>query len=260
MKRLHYAALVITCIILCFIVLLTWSNRRIEASDLIIKVDKNSLVKISESDVLSYFDKNSDSFKAISEYMLKNEAVFKNRPATINKEIGIPEIQDDRIKKLADKLLQDGLINAVTCWNDNIADIQFHILTEYKVYQQGIRYVGDKNVIAEDKTEYNHIKEYKDLGDGWFYYIYYFDKIKDADVYRKKAWDSLSEVSRKSITDDWSKAIVQIKDVDIKTEKIKGRRLVVSVTFNTDLDGLLGPIVAYFDPKTKEIIGGAPRL
>ena len=38
------------------------------------------------------------------------------------------------------------------------------------------------------------------------------------------------------------------------------RKFVVSVCFNTDVDGLLGPIIVYLDPSTKEVVGGGLRF
>ena len=35
--------------------------------------------------------------------------------------------------------------------------------------------------------------------------------------------------------------------------------VVVSVRFNTEMDGLLGPITMFFDPSTKELVGSNPR-
>lgn len=259
MKRL--LCLVLT--VICFTISLSGCAKKINANDLIIKVDKNNLVEISEADILSYFEKNRESFKAISEYMLNNEKIFGTRPVLINEVNGIAQIQDDSIKKLANTLIQEKFIKGIASFNDTVKDVRFDIDSNNGVYQQGIRYVSDKKVVNEEKTEYNYVKEFKDLGNGWFYYIYYYNEIKDGDVFRKKAWDTLSEKEKKSIVYDWSKAIVQLKDVNIfdeKTGKIKKRSLVVSVTFRTNADGMLGPITIHFNPSTKEIVGCEPRL
>lgn len=59
------------------------------------------------------------------------------------------------------------------------------------------------------------------------------------------------------LSHDWQDAIITLTDwesVGLKTGKTK-YEFVVSVCFNTELDGLLGPVVMVFDPETKELIG-----
>jgi len=86
----------------------------------------------------------------------------------------------------------------------------------------------------------------------------------------------MSENEKKSVSYDWHKAIVTLEDwnsVDSylvvplnksagpKINKKNNSRLkfVISVCFNTDIDGLWGPIIVYFDPSTKEVLGGGLR-
>jgi len=230
---------------------------------LIINSDINSVVKVSKLDILSYFEKNTDNFNTLSKYMLNNEIVFGTRPVILNKETGIAKIDDGSIKKIANTLLQENLIKGVESENDDESKyVIFHIDDNYGTYDQGIIYMSDKKVIDKGKTEYNYVKYYEDLGNGWFYYLFYYDQIRDGDVFRKKAWDSLPEQERISILHDLNKALVQLKDVvifDKKTLKANETQLVISVTFNTKQDAFIGPITIYLDPSTKEILGSQVR-
>jgi len=76
------------------------------------------------------------------------------------------------------------------------------------------------------------------------------------------AWDRMSENEKKSVRYDWHKAIVALENwnlVGYKKDNTE-RKFVVSVCFNTDVDGLLGPIIVYLDPSTKEVVGGGLRF
>lgn len=119
------------------------------------------------------------------------------------------------------------------------------------------RYVSDAQAISKDKTKYNYVKYYKDLGNGWFYYLHYYNEIKDADVFREIAWDRIGEKVRNTVIYDWHKAIVTLEDWKSVGKKMDDneREFVVTVCFNTDQDGLLGPIILHFDPLTKKLVG-----
>lgn len=248
-------------ILICIIFLFTGCSKTLSESDLIIPVDKNNIIKTSEADVAAYFKKNKDSLKAVSEYMLNNERVFGTRPVVLNNASSTSEIRDNKIKKLADTLLQEGMFSQISSLNDNVKSVNCIVRDEYGIYVQGIRYVSDNSAVESDKTAYNYVKEYKDLGDGWFYYIFYYNRIKDEEIFRKKAWDMLSERDQKSVRYEWNKAIVTLKDWESVTHKTGKTKypFVVSVCFNTDVDGLLGPIILHFDPSTREVIGGEKR-
>lgn len=236
---------------------------QITESDIIIEVNKDSITKTSEESVLSFYEENRDDLKKVANYLLANEKLFKTRPVIINEQnsMDIEKITDGDIKKLTSKLLKEGTIKQVSSLNDNIKNVHFLVNSEYGIYEQGIRYVSDKQIITKDKTKYNYVKYYKDLSNGWFYYLHYYNGIKDAEVFRKIAWDIMSENEKKSVINDWHKAIVMLEDwnsVGYKKDN-KERKFVVSVCFNTDVDGLLGPIIVYLDPSTKEVVGGGLR-
>lgn len=236
---------------------------QIKESDIIIEINKNTITKTSEESVLNFYKENRDDLKKIANYLLANEMLFKTRPVIINQQnsMDIEKITDETVKKLANKLLKEGTIKQVSSLNDNIKNVDFSLNSEYGIYEQGIRYVSDTKIITEDKTKYNYVKYYKDLSNGWFYYLYYYNEIKDAEIFRKIAWDIMSENEKKSFKNDWHKSIVTLEDwnsVGYKKDN-KERKFVVSVCFNTDVDGLLGPIIVYLDPSTKEVVGGNLR-
>lgn len=235
----------------------TVSSGSFKENSMIIEVDEKDLVKVSEEQVLEYFNQNKSGFIALANYTLENESEFESRPVIINVNYNLDNIQDQRIKKITQSFFQQGIIKNISSLNDEIKNVNFSIDREYGVFEQGIRYVSDRKIIDEDKTKYNYVKRYEDLGDGWFYYIYHFNKIKDEESFREIAWSKLSEEEKRTIVTESDKAIVLLEDgenIGYKLDK-KKRKVVVSVTYNTELDGLLGPITMYFDPSTKELIG-----
>lgn len=238
-------------------------STQIKASDLITEVNPEDLTKTSEESVLGFYESNKVDLKTVADYLLANEKLFGTRPVIINESIheDIEKIDDETIRKIADKLLKDGLIKQIASLNDDIKDVRFLIDGEYGTYEQGIRYLSDIQIISNDKSKYNHVKYYKELSRGWFYYLYYYNEIKDADSFRKVVWDKMSENDKKSVAYDWHKAIVTLEDWDSVGHKKdnSNHKYVVSVCFNTEADGLLGPIIIYLDPLTKEVVGGELR-
>ena len=249
------------------LVIVNWywfSKAHITPNDLIINVSTDSLTKISEKDITAYYDKNQKDMKAVAEYLLANEKLFGSRPVILNENSSeyINKITDETIRKTVERLLDEGIVNEIYSLNDDIKNVYFRAGYEYGLYMQGIRYVSDTGTVSEKTAKYNYVQESTSLGNGWFYYINYYNAIKDADVYRKIVWDKMSAKDKKSVIYDWEKAIVTLADWKTVGYKLdnKDREFVVAVTFNTDVDGLLGPIVAYLDPVTKEIVGGSLRM
>lgn len=81
--------------------------------------------------------------------------------------------------------------------------------------------------------------------------------LETAASLREIAWNQLSEKEKSTITGDWREAkvtIVQWSAVPLKQTKVEPE-VIYKVTFNTELDALLGPIGIYFDPVTKTIVG-----
>ncbi len=72
--------------------------------------------------------------------------------------------------------------------------------------------------------------------------------------YREVAWNAMTEQEKLTVTHDWKDAAVELS-VYWETEQPA-----MSVTFNTTDDPLLGPIIAYIEPDTKELLGFALRL
>ena len=261
MKKYIVLVSMILLFILGIVIYKSYHPAQIKESDLIIKVNKDNITNASEESVLDFYEENKDDLTKVGNYLLENEMLFRTRPVIINKQssIYIDKITDETIKRLTYKLLNEGTIKQVSSLNDNIKTVDFLLNSEYGIYEQGIKYVSDTQVITSDISKYNYVKYYKDLSNGWFYYLYYYNEIKDADIYRKIAWDIVSE--KKSVINDWRRAIVTLEDwnsVGYKKDK-KERKFVVSVCFATEVDGLLGPIIVYLDPLTKEVIGGGLR-
>jgi|GEM_PF-1633217 len=235
----------------------TVGNISSRQNNMIIQVNENDLVKVSEDEVLEYFNEKKNDFIALADYLLANERGFGTRPVIISKDQDMEKIQDQNIKNIAELFIQQGMVKNINSLNDEINDVHFLIDNEYGVFEQGIRYVSDRKIIDEDKTKYNYVKHYEDLGNGWFYFLHHYNKIKDEESFRKNAWSKLSEQEKKSVVKESDKAIVTLEDgknIGCKLDK-KERELVVSVQYNTNLDGLLGPIIMYFDPSTKELVG-----
>lgn len=231
-------------------------------NDMIIEVNEKDLVKVSEDEVLEYFNEKKNDFISLANYLLGNELEFGTRPVIISSNEEIKKIQDQSIKKIAELFIQQGVVKNINSLNDEVKDVHFLIDNEYGIFEQGVRYVSDRKIIDEDKTKYNHVKRYKDLGNGWFYFVHHYNKIKEEESFRKIAWSKLSEEEKKSVVIESNKAIVTLEDgknIGSKLDK-KDRKFVVSVQYNTNEDGLLGPIIMYFDPSTKELIGYGLRF
>ncbi|MBB6672511.1 hypothetical protein [Cohnella nanjingensis] len=91
-----------------------------------------------------------------------------------------------------------------------------------------------------------------------------------AAAYRQIAWDVLGESERDRVTEDWKQAEVAVYKGEVgwlispdreakKAETLEGRSL-VSVTFHTEQDALLGPHVTVIDTETDRIVGFLPRM
>ncbi|GMK38315.1 hypothetical protein PCCS19_13690 [Paenibacillus sp. CCS19] len=83
--------------------------------------------------------------------------------------------------------------------------------------------------------------------------------LETASALREVAWNHLSEKEKATVTGDWHEAQVTIahwSQVPLKTTKVEPEAdAIYKVTFNTELDALLGPIGIYFDPATQTIVG-----
>ena len=233
--------------------------------DVIIERNKDDFLKMSEEKVLSYFEKNRNDFTALTTYFEKNDTSPGNIAVFLSDENVVPfeKITDGSVKKIASRIMEEGTIRQVYSLCEAYEDMSFKVNREYGLYEQGIRYVSDTQVIENDKarSKYNYVKEYKDLGNGWFYYLYYYNEIKDADIYKKFLWSMMSENEKKLVNNDWRNAIVTLVDWDsvgFKNDNVK-RSFVVSVYYNTNT-GVLRPLSVYFDPSTKKVVGGEPTL
>ncbi|MDG0814475.1 hypothetical protein [Cohnella rhizosphaerae] len=90
---------------------------------------------------------------------------------------------------------------------------------------------------------------------------------EEADALRKIAWEAMPEGDRASVVDDWREADVSASEVgeggwsavdgDGKLVRIAEAEpgSLITVTFRTTQDGMLGPMVAVFDRSKRELIG-----
>jgi hypothetical protein len=221
-------------------------------------------METAEADIITSFNANKDDYISVADFNLANERLYGTRPVILHKgNTYSNKITDVAVKVSLNKLMENEHILNISSLNDQnykYADFKFN----YKngVYEQGILYQPDASIIEKNKSKYNYITEYKPLIDGWYYYIYYYNQIKNADVYRKAAWNHLDAKTQKSISINWKEALVTLQDwskVGIKLDKNAQYDFVVSVTFNTNMDALLGPLVTFLDPKTSRIVGYSGR-
>lgn len=80
--------------------------------------------------------------------------------------------------------------------------------------------------------------------------------------YRQTAWNDLSDQQKETVTTDVDEAKINRNDTYTRMLSEDDREEVpaVSVTFNTEYDAMLGPIVVYIDPETKEVLGHGVRF
>lgn len=234
---------------------------KLKTSDLIIPVSINEVLKHSEAEVLEYFHENRRDFETLGSYMLENEHIFQTRPVVLQ-DGTIDTIQDPTIQLFAERLFKEDMVKMISSLNDNPSKrIDIVIDSQYGLYQQGIAYYSLPELLENDPLVFSYIKDYKDLGDGWYYYVHHYDKIKEEDRYRELAWNQLSEQSKGTLSTPKEQALVTLEAGANVSQWIDNKKteIVVSVKFNTEVDGLLGPIVMYFDPVTKELVGYALR-
>lgn len=177
----------------------TASRGSSKENSMIFEINEKDLVKVSDEQALEYFNENKSDFIAVANYLLENESEFGTRPIYLYEDRNIEKIQDQRIKEKAELIFQNGIIKSIYSLDDEIKNVYFSIDKEYQVFEQGIRYVSDREVIDRDKTQYNYVKRYEDLGDGWFYYLHHYNRVKDEDVFREIAWSKLTEEDKKTI-------------------------------------------------------------
>lgn len=233
----------------------------VQTSDLIIPVNITEVLKHPEAEVLDYFQESRQEFEKLGAYMLENERIFQTRPVVLQDDT-VDKVQDPAIQLFAERLFKEGLVKVVSSLNDNPSKhVDIVMDSNYGLYQQGITYVSLPELLDNDPSIFSYVKDYKDLGDGWYYYVYHYDTVKDEDQYRELAWGQLDEKAKGTLTLPKEKALVTLGAGSNVGHWIGNRKpeVVVSVELNTDADGLLGPIVMFFDPVTKELVGYALR-
>jgi hypothetical protein len=69
--------------------------------------------------------------------------------------------------------------------------------------------------------------------------------------YREIAWNSISNAERETVNINWKDAKVE--------ETTFNNKPVYSVLFTTSQDALLGPLIIYIDPVSKQVVGKGAR-
>lgn len=256
-------------ILICFILLASGcrelgstGREHVKTSDLIIPLNVTEALKYPKENVLTYFQERRENLENLGHYMLKNERVFQTRPVILHQDYAVNKIQVPAIQSFAQRLFQEGLIKEISSLNDDpTKTIDFLIDDEPGFYRQGITYINRPELLKVDPSKLSFVKDYMDLGDSWYYYVYHYDEVKAEEQYRELAWNRLSDEERKTLITPKEKAIVALEAGENVSHWIENRELevVVAVQFNTETNGLLGPITMYFDPMTKELVGSALR-
>lgn len=256
-------------VLICFILtasgcgdLGSTGKEHVKASDLIIPLNITEVLKYPKADVLKYFQERRENLENLGNYMLENESVFQTRPVILHQDYAVDKIQNPAILSFAQRLFKEGIIKEISSLNDDpTKTIDILIDDELGLFRQGITYISLPELLKDDPSKLSYVKDYTDLGGNWYYYVYHYEEVKEEDQYRELAWNRLSDEERKTLTTPKEKAIVALEAGENVGHWIDNRELevVVSVQFNTEMDGLLGPITMYFDPMTKELVGNALR-
>jgi len=106
---------------------------------------------------------------------------------------------------------------------------------------------------------------------GIFIYIWSSTVFINEMNYRKLAYASVNYDPGIIGWEEARVAMVRLKEEPCMTPPVFGAKInrcllflnggyAVKVEMHTELDGLLGPVVLYFNPFTKQYVGGAPRF
>lgn len=102
-------------------------------------------------------------------------------------------------------------------------------------------------------------------------YIWASTYFIDEASYRERVYASLNYSSHIIDCEEAEVTLVKIADEPCITPNILAPKVnryllilnggyAVKVVMHTDVDGLLGPVILYYNPFTKQYIGGAPRF
>ncbi|ETT45578.1 hypothetical protein C162_20936 [Paenibacillus sp. FSL R7-269] len=238
-------------------------TEHVTASDFIIPLNVSEVLKRPETGVIEYFQNRREDFDILGGYLLENEKVFQTRPVILQQDYSIENIQDPEIQQIAQTLFQEGVVKRISSLNDDPSkSIDFLCNAEDNLYQQGITYISLPEMAKGDPSKFSYVNDYKNLGGGWYYYVFHYDKLKNEDEFRNLAWAQISEKERSTLTTPKEKAKVILESAKNVGYWIEDRKsdVVVSVQFDTEMNGPLGPITMFFDPMTKDLIGGNPRF
>ena len=96
-------------------------------------------------------------------------------------------------------------------------------------------------------------------------------KTENVNTYRKIAWEAIDEASKKQIIGGYENSEVETVNEPDNTTILpfkagKGGQInisgktIITVSFHTNIDAMVGPIIIYIDPQSNKAIGTLPRL
>lgn len=186
--------------------------------------------------------------------------IYKNNTKQIKEDDIIIKVNKDYLTKTP----EESILNYYKENKDAFIKVADYLLASEKLFATRPIIISQQDSAYIEKIEDEDVRKlaYKLVKEGTIKQISSLNdeiknEIKDADIFREIAWNEVSEGERKTVVNDWHKAIVTLEDDDFigYKENNKKRNFVISVCFNTKADSWLGPIVFYFDPLTKEVVG-----
>jgi len=96
------------------------THSAIKEKDMIIEVSEKELVKISEYEVIKYYNEKKNDFIALANYTLKNESEFGTRPVIIGRDEEIEKIKDQSIRRIAESFIKQGMVKNIGSLNDEV--------------------------------------------------------------------------------------------------------------------------------------------
>lgn len=266
MKRTFWLAIaaVVIAVVLIMIIANPGGSRRMQPADLILPLENDAAIELCSQEGKTYLVAQHDRLERIALYLENTQDRFGTRPVhlTLTSADLIDKITDASIRQNILDVLQQGTVKTIITGLDGEPRVQFILAYGDTEYTQGLYHIGSDptdffNNNENSGYEYNQVIRYDKLAANWYGFVYALADIKDADQYRTAAWNYLGPDGQKSITGDWSQARVSLIDWSMVGRKLdnKDRPFVVCVQFNHEMEGMLGPVTLYLDPKTQKVVG-----
>lgn len=221
-----------------------------------------------ERTVTAYFRQHREVLLEIADYLQTHEKEIGTRPVYIRRgwTPDLEQLPDERIRTLTATLLEDGIVSGIESLNDGaFRYVVFRVESVTGRYENGIRFRIDPEGYLDGVNALNEGLRETRLEDGWSYYLQYSTEVRNADWYRRMVWERI-RYGDGEVTHPWRQAEVALvawDDTRYRYSVMDGTDqacdFLVSVTFRTVDDAMLGPIRAYIRPDTLELMGFAGR-